>query len=327
MPFYQGYAPGMPGVGPTTYSRGRMIWAGLAGIQYLPVGGMIASALSRDPDNYEASTNYGNETEPETPPTTAALSNIPALPGALGQTAPTAYVASPYAGILRAGVLMGRITSTPTVVLCGTTSTAYKGCYRPSILGVTTATMANSATSVTVNAACYAEVARLYALGITTFKVIGCQSGTLGTLVSGDIVLSTPFLTPGTLTLTFSASTNSPTQTIAAGAFVCPADGSQYPVSFVDEQFGLNILDNFGVGLTAGGMTSAGVSSPISVAPFPRVPLSGGMVNALNIVNYPASTMLAQIAWLKGNLNSGGAIGLTATNYGGKFNFTDDYGL
>jgi len=324
MPFYQGYAPGMPGIGPTSYSRGRQIWAGLAGIQYLPVGGVIASALSRDPDNYEYAKNYGNETEPETPPTSADLSNIPALPGGLGQTAPTvAAGASPYAGILRAGLLMGRITTTPTVVLDGTTSAAYKGCFRPSILGVTTATMANSATSVTVSAQCYLEVARLYAMGITTFKVIGCQSGTLGTLVSGDIVLSTPFLTPGTLTLTFSASTNSPTQTIAAGAFVCPADGSQYPVSFVDEQFGLNILDNFGAGLTTGGPSGAA----ISVAPFPRVPLAGGMVNVLNIVNYPASTMLAQIAWLKGNLNSGGGIGLVATNYGGKFNFTDDYGL
>ena len=325
MPFYQGIAPGMPGLGNTTYARGRMIWAGLAGIQYLPVGGIIASALSRDPDNWEGSTNYGNETEPETPPTTAALSNIPQLPGAVNGAAPTGTLPG-YAGVLRAGLLMGRIGgqgTTPTVAT-SLSITAYKGMYRPSILGVTTATQATGQTSASVSASCYYEVARQYALGVTTFTMIGCQSGTLGTLVTGTMVLTTaPTLSGTTGTLTFSTMTNSPAQTMAIGAFVCPADDSQYPVTFVDEQFGLNMVDALGNTVDAGNSSS----NSLAIAPFPRVPLAGGIVNVLNIVNYPTSTLLAQIRWLKACLNSGGSTTTTATNYGGKFNFTDDYGL
>ena len=71
-------------------------------------------------------------------------------------------------------------------------------------------------------------------------------------------------------------------------------------------------------------------SNSFAIAPFPRVPIAGGMVNVLNLVNYPSTTNAGYAvlrAWIKSNLNSGGGNQYGITNYGGKFNFTDDYGL
>jgi hypothetical protein len=256
------------------------------------------------------------------------LSNIPALPGAIGQATPTvAAGASAYAGVLRAGLLMGRITDSPTTVAkSAAISSTLKNFFRPSIIGtITSATVSTSATFCTVTAQCYIELKRLYALGITTFYMIGTDSTTATTLRTSTFVLGTPFFTDATFTITFTGLSLG--GTITTGGFICPADGSQNPVSFVDEQFGLNMQDINGNNVLAG--TATGLN--LAASPFPRVPLAGGLVNVLNIVNYPASTLTAQVAWLKGNLNSGGGLGCTAgstpVNYGGKFNFTDDYGL
>ena len=43
--------------------------------------------------------------------------------------------------------------------------------------------------------------------------------------------------------------------------------------------------------------------------------------------NYTAAQLATLTQWIKASLNSGGGTTTGSTNYGGKFNFTDDYGL
>ncbi len=302
MPYNQGYAPGMPGIGPSLTARGRMIWFGMAGIQYLPAGGVINSSLSRDPDNYlSATAGYGeNETEPVGPVVTPGVSNVPLVPGTLTN----------YVNVLRAGLLMGKITT--------------GGLYRPSIIGLTTAAVSAAPhTTITVTAQCATEIARLIAVAGTSISLTIVGYNTVGTAIAVEAI--TAVSATGT-TLTISSFTPTGSGAYAAGAFICPADGSQYPVTFVDDQFGINVTDVYGNSLPMAGASGNAAFG----APFPRVAIAGGTVNVLNIVNYPTTvnTGYATLrSWIKGNLNSAGGTGASASNYGGRYSFTDDFGL
>jgi hypothetical protein len=312
--FQQSYAQSMPGIGPSTYSRGRAIWLGLAGVQYLPAGGIIASRISRDPDNFDSVTNQlgGNETEVGT-----AIVTPP--------NATTSYV-----GILEAGLLMGRIGNQGGSV---TNSLGVLGQYRPSIIGVTTAAVtAGATTSLTVTAQCATEVARLITVvgGNVSLNIVAIDTANSNRLVYTNITVTAA---SGT-TLTTSSFTPANTGAYAAGAFITPVDGSQYPVTFVDEQFGLNMLDGQ-LGSLTGNIYTGGAT--LYQAPFPRIPIAGGTVNVANVVNYPTTTNTGYAtlrAWIKASLNSAGGIGggstattvtTTSTNYGGRFMFSDDY--
>ena len=79
------------------------------------------------------------------------------------------------------------------------------------------------------------------------------------------------------------------TYAAVAGSLVQPADGSQVIKTFVDEEDGIRVTDLNGNGLNI---------------QFPRVPISGGVVNAPNIVNYPSDSALQ--AWVKAALNATG---------------------
>jgi hypothetical protein len=221
--------------------------------------------------------------------------------------------------------------------------TTVSGFYRPSIIGVLQAAAVSNASSITVTAATATELLRLYALGITTANLIGYDSGN-STFRSAAITSITGGYggSGNATTITCTVATIG-SMSMLPGTFIVPNDGSQYPVTFVDEQFGLNVIDNYGNTVAAG--NSSG-NNALYAAPFPRVPLAGGIVNVLNIVNYPSTALnslygtanyttaqlLTLSAWIKSNLNSGGGVTTVASatgnvNYGGKFNFTDDYGL
>lgn len=304
MPFNQGYAPGMPGVGSSVFSRGRQIWAGMAGVQYLPIGGIIDTSVSRDIGNVVSSTaGYGeNMTEPAATPTTAGVSNVALPPGAVAD----------YSGILRAGLLMGKITSAASGSV-----TSSIGKYRPSIIGTVLGgsavgtPYASGETALRVSAATAAELQRLLTLaGASIALTIVGPPSAAGTVASISTTLS---VVSGTVLTITNLAAN-----MINGAFICPADGSQNPITFVDEQFGLNILDGRGNALTISGASGNSAYG----SPFPRIPIAGGTVNVNNIVNYPTDTSL--ITWVKSKLQSRGAVG---TGSGGTFSFTDDFGL
>jgi hypothetical protein len=337
MPFYQGYAPGMPGIGSTVYSRGRQIWLGLAGVQYLPIGGAIWSQASRDPDNFESA---GNETEPETPPTSStATDNIFQPPNAVGTVAPTSSVPG-YSGVLRAGLLMGRVTNQGGTA----TFTGSGGFYRPSVLGILKTAVTGATTSVSVTPQCAFEVAREITAngGNVNLTIIGYDSQN-SVMIYQSITATAATQTATTGTLTTSSFTPGSSANILPGAFICPRDGSQFPVTFIDEQFGLNVVDNFGNSLTSNTYTAN--TNLVYAAPFPRLPIAGGAVNVLNIVNYPSAalnnaiygtanytaTQLALFqAWVKAQLNSAGQVTTSTTspvNYGGRYTFSDDFNL
>lgn len=292
--FQQVNPASMPGIGSSTYARGRAIWLGLAGVQYLPVGGIINSSLSRDPDNTETG---GNETEPNQGSGTG--SNIPQPPNATQS----------YPGVLRAGLLMGKITT--------------GGLYRPSIIGVIPGAISAAAhTTLTLTAQAAVEVQRLLTLAgaNVTLTVTGWN-----TVVSSGSVTSesvTAVSVAGAV-LTISSWTPASSGAYAAGAFLGAADGSQVPITFVDEQFGLNVVDGAGNSVQMNPVVTGGAA--VYGVPFPRLPIAGGVVNVANIVNYPGTTNTGYSnlqTWIKSNLNTAGVSG---TSGGGKFQFSDTY--
>ena len=298
---YQQFNPAsMPGIGNSTYARGRAIWLGLNGVRYLPIGAIIASNLSRDPDNTDTITNGlgGNETEVGTsvvaPPNSAGIS---------------------YVGVLRAGLLMGKITTV-------TNSLGVLGQYRNSIIAVVPGTVANGATTITLSANAATEMARLIGLGQTSYNLTGWDNNGSGAVTQTAF---TAVSVSGT-TLSISAISTPSSHTISAGAFIGSADGSQNPITFVDEQFGLNVVDAAtGLGIQMNNYTGG---ATLYGAPFPRVPIAGGVVNVANIVNYPSAGNTGQSnlqTWIKSQLLSGGQAGLTTPTYGGDFDFSDAY--
>ena len=362
--FQQVNPASMPGIGTSTYARGRSIWAGLAGVRYLPIGGIIAAQLARDPDNIEA---YGNETEPvqqaptasfvigvtitnaglgygSTPPTVTfgaptsgttatgvvvltgagAVAGVtitnpgsgytaaPAITFGSGAAAATAIIGNPnvvqppncttsYTGILRAGLLMGKIYA----------GNPYAGLYRPSIIGVTTATTAGGATSFTTTPQGAVEINRLYALNSSVaLNLVGEDAASPTTVQITSVATITAVNTStGVVTCTVGTVNNGP---LKAGAFIVPNDGSQTPITFVDEQFGLNMVDALGNSLSMN--VATGVAAAYG-APFPRIPVGGGVINVSNIVNYPGSTKLQ--SWIKSCLQSAGAVGSASTGTSG----------
>ena len=185
---------------------------------------------------------------------------------------------STFFDTLQAGLLMGKITT--------------GGKYRNSIIGaIGTATSAATVTSITVPAAVATEVARLIsqAAGNVNLKLIGPPT-TTGTVATTAIVATAA---SGT-TLTVSSVT---VPVCTADSFLTPADGSQTPITFVDELDGIRVSNASGTGITL---------------QFPRIPIAGGVVNVANIPNYPTSPSL--ITWLKAQLNTLG-----------DFRFSDDY--
>ena len=238
----------MPGVGSTTLNQNKAVWLGRAGVQYLPGGGTIDGSNSRDPSNVIAST----------------------------VTIPPGVANSTYYGTLQAGVLMGKVTAS--------------GFYAPSVIGTAKAaySTASNNTTLQMSAAVAAEVIRRCynsASGAYEFYLIGpptANSGSAANVATQAVSASAFNTTSGNATIT-ALSANA-----VAGSFIAAKDGSQIPVSFIDEMDGIRVTD--------------GAGNSVSTVQFPRIPIAGGVVNTSNLVNYPADSSL--ILWLKSKLGS-----------------------
>lgn len=169
--------------------------------------------------------------------------------------------------VLRAGVLMGKITT--------------GGKYRPSIIGVTNgAITAGAATSITVLAAYATEVARLITVagGNVSLKVTGPPAAN-GVVVTTAV---TATAASGT-TITISSVT---LPALVSGSFITPADGSETPLTFIYEQTGVKVTDNDAASIDV---------------PFAKFPVSG-VVDSSVLVQWPSDTSLR--AWIWARLNS-----------------------
>ena len=178
-----------------------------------------------------------------------------------------------YVNVLEAGLLMGKITAS--------------GFYGASVFGLTSAAILANATSFKVPIAVGQEIIRR--LGGVTGSLYLTGPATAGGTVNQQAVTVTNVAATGdgsTYTVTLYAGV---TYAAVASSLVQPADGSQTIRTFVDEEDGIRVTDINGNGLNI---------------QFPRIPISGGVVNAPNIVNYPSDSALQ--AWVKAALKAVG---------------------
>lgn len=166
---------------------------------------------------------------------------------------------------LRAGLLMGRITS------------GLK--WAPSILGVMTAAQVATDTSVTVSAAQAVEIVRrVGSSGTLTFTGPPTANGTV---VSFTETFSAVNQSTGVITV------SALNADLVAGSFVLHNDGTENPRSFVGPGFPLKMTDQDG--------TSS------SSVQWPNLPI-GGTLNAADLLYWPTDTSLQ--AWIIGKLNA-----------------------
>jgi hypothetical protein len=175
---------------------------------------------------------------------------------------------SPDVGVLRAGKLMGKVTA--------------GGLYRPSVIGQTGAAALTSDTALTVSAAVAAEVARLKALGgggDLSLKLVGPPT-------AGGTVAETPLTVTavGATTLTLSAALGVAKVT---GSLITPADGSESPLSFIPDGYGVPVLDFDAASLPA--------------APFAPFPIAGVVLSG-QVIDWPADASTR--AWVVGKMNA-----------------------
>lgn len=165
--------------------------------------------------------------------------------------------------VLQAGLILGRITS--------------GGLYAPSILGVTSGAVAVGATSISAAAAVVTElVRRIGASG--TFKLTGPP------VASGSVYTETiTYSAASSTTITCTATVNA----FIAGSYIQPTDGSETPITFIGEGYGMPMTEFDGTAAAA--------------VQLPEIPLDA-LVNVSSIVNYPTDASL--IGWLKARLNS-----------------------
>ena len=193
---------------------------------------------------------------------------------------------TPDIGVLRAGLLMGKISS--VVNSLGTV-----GYYAPSVIDTLNSAITAGATSLTLATAAGATelVRRAGATG--TFTLTGPPSAN-GVVQSETVTYSAVNTTSGVVTVT--ATVNA----YVAGAFVGPTDGSQTPISFIpDWEYGLQVIDQDG--------------NSVAAVDYPKVPISG-IIKSSQLLPWPTDTSLQ--AWIKARLNDSG---------GGQYVFDDRY--
>ena len=185
---------------------------------------------------------------------------------------------------LRAGCILGKITS--------------GGLYGSSIFGRTVGTTSangtaytSGGTSICVTPAAAVEIVRrIGTSGNLNYVGPPAAAGTVAVL--GPIAYSAVNTTTGVIT----------TSTLGAnlinGAFVCPNDGSQNPLTFVPDGFPLAVSDESGTRITV---------------QFPAMPVAG-IVDSTQLIEWPADTSLQ--TWLLQQLSS---------LVGGKFVFSSVY--
>lgn len=164
--------------------------------------------------------------------------------------------------VLQAGLLMGIVTATLD--------------YAPSILGVTTGAIAAGATSISAAAAVVTElVRRVGASG--TFKLTGPPTAG-GVTVTETITYSAASGTTITVTATANA--------FVAGSFIQPTDGSETPVTFIPDGYGVSVAEADG--------------TVLSQVQFPELPVTG-IVEESQLINWPSDVSLRR--WIVSRLN------------------------
>ena len=166
--------------------------------------------------------------------------------------------------VLRAGVLMGKITT--------------GGKYAPSIIGVTTQSEVALAGTFTISAAQAVELnRRVTATGTVTVISPPAANGVVATWTE---VLTAINTTSGLCTI--SGGLNA---AIISGAFIAANDGSQTPMAFIADEYGLKVTDVDGVSVDV---------------PYPRVPI-GGVIESAQLLPWPTDTSLQN--WIIARLN------------------------
>lgn len=201
------------------------------------------------------------------------------LPGGLIIDGAKAYDVGndPDQDVLRAGLLMGKITASNK--------------YAPSILGVTTVAYADGDLTLTTSAGVAAYlVARIGTSG--TCKLVG-PSVAGGVVQVTSVAYTAVNTTTGVITV--------PDLNVAAisGSFICPSDGSEFPLTFIDEGDGVQVTDEY---------RQTRRDTEFNSAPI------AGVIRSTQLVNWPSDTSLQ--AWIVQQLNNVA---------GGKFVFSHLY--
>jgi hypothetical protein len=185
--------------------------------------------------------------------------------------------------VLRSGLMMGKVTAS--------------GKYRPSVIGVSTAAYVDNDTTIAVSEATATEISRLKTLGgggNLSLKFIGPPTAG-GTVAATAITVTAVTVNGASSTITVGDLNLNK----VAGSFITPADGSETPITFIPDGWGLKVTDNNGASL--------------SDVEFPQVPVAG-VIDASQLINWPSDSSLQ--TWVKQGLNGAG---------GGQFVFDDGY--
>jgi len=135
----------------------------------------------------------------------------------------TRDVGSSPTSLIRPGTILGKVTT--------------GGKYRNSVIGLNTAAITATNTSITVNAAVATELARLIAAAGASVGITIAGPATTGGTMQSEVVACSA--ASGT-TLTVGAVTNS----YVTKSLIQPADGSQSPlIIFADNVFGTDVAD------------------------------------------------------------------------------------
>ncbi len=178
---------------------------------------------------------------------------------------------------LQSGLLMGRCTGST-----GDATAPIANSFAPSIVGTITNAILAGATSMTVSLTMAAEIVRRFGAS-GTFKLTGPP--TANGVVATEVVTYSAVNTTRTGVITVTATANA----YVAGSFIQPQDGSETPLSFIDDLRsvgGINVVDNNGVS--------------VATVQWPLVPISG-TVHSAALIFWPTDTSLQ--AWIAARLN------------------------
>lgn len=163
--------------------------------------------------------------------------------------------------ILRAGMLMGRITAS--------------GKYAPCFIGKVTADYTSGATSLTVSPATAVEIVRR--VGATgTLLGFGAPTAT-GTVVQFAVIYSAVNVTTGVLTITNIGAN------VDEGALLGAGDGSMIPVAVIGDGYGIKVTDDDAVSIDV---------------PFNPMVI-GGVLDVTQVPNWPETEDTTLRAYVK----------------------------
>ena len=174
---------------------------------------------------------------------------------------------APYSWLLWAGMPMGRITAS--------------GKFATSIIGLSTAAVTTTATTLQATAAAATELQRR--IGSTGTLTLTGPPTAGGTVASSSVTFSAVNTSTGAITITATG------VAFVQGSMIQPADGSQAILTLLCEETGLQVVD-------------AMHATRVDVL-CARLLCGGGTINTAMIVDYPSDTSLK--TYVKSALRAG----------------------